>query len=125
MALIDEIRERLREKPMAKDFTPYLEFSKEADALNVYFRPDPDYSKRLTDHVTLYLSLESQEIVGCRLKGISGILEDLPNFVSVDDGERRLRILLVNYRSEVHDEFGRQALLEVARHAGDLELQDA
>ncbi len=59
------------------EFQPYHELSTDADALTVYFKPDADYSKRLTDHVTLVLSIDANEIVGCRIKGISGILEDL------------------------------------------------
>ena len=34
-------------------FQPYVEMSPEADALTFYFKPDADYSQRLTDHVTL------------------------------------------------------------------------
>lgn len=69
------------------EFTPYHELDHDADALTVYFRGDRDYSKRLTAHVTLYLSLENNEIVGCRLKGITEILNDLPNAMRVWHGE--------------------------------------
>ena len=58
--------------------------SKEADALTVYFEGDPDYSERLNDHITIYRSIAANELVGCRVKGISGILEHLPNFITVD-----------------------------------------
>ena len=53
-------------------FRPYCITSDEADALTAYFKEDADYSERLTDHVTLYRSIETNEIVGCRIKGISG-----------------------------------------------------
>ena len=48
--------------------------SPEADGLTAYFKFDSDYSQRLTDHVTLYRSTGSDEIIGCRIKGISRIL---------------------------------------------------
>jgi hypothetical protein len=45
-------------------FQPYVTVSREADALTAHFKPDADYSQRLTDHVTLYRSIDSNEIVG-------------------------------------------------------------
>ena len=59
-------------------FRPYLVLSRETDGLTVYFKFDADYSQRLTEHVTLYRSTGSDEIIGCRIRGISRILEDLP-----------------------------------------------
>lgn len=56
-------------------FEPYVSISREADALTAYFKPDADYSQRLTDHVTLYRSIDTNEVIGCRIKGIRGILE--------------------------------------------------
>lgn len=79
-----DLRDFLTTQIGSVEFRPYLAISHEADTLTAYFKPDADYSKRLTDHVTLYRSLDSHEIVGCRIKGISGILEDLPNFLHID-----------------------------------------
>ena len=78
-----ELIEFLKANPPEKKFVPYTILSKQADALTVYFEGDPDYSKRLNDHVTLFLSLATNEIVGCRIKGISGIIADLPNYIRV------------------------------------------
>src|SRR5271154_1587469 len=78
-------------------FQPYITISQEADALTAYFKPDADYSQRLTDHVTLYRSLASNEIVGCRIKGIKGILEDLPNFLRVDHQDARLSMVFWSF----------------------------
>ena len=69
----------LMENGLASEFTPYVAFSKAADAIDVYFRSDADYSTRLTDRITLFLSIDSNEIVGCRIEGVAEILEDLPN----------------------------------------------
>jgi hypothetical protein len=99
-----ELIQFLRSNPPATKFVPYCHLSKEADALTVYFEGDPDYSKRLSDHITLYLSLETNEPVGCRIKGISGILEDLPNFVRVDHGGVRLSIIFFAFRGGADDD---------------------
>ena len=78
-----ELMEFLKANPPENKFVPYTFLSKEADALTVYFEGDPDYSKRLNDHVTLFLSIATHEIVGCRIKGISEIISDLPNYLRV------------------------------------------
>ena len=72
MATEQEIRDFLKANPVAKQFVPYCHFHKDADALTVYFEGDADYSERLNDHITVYRSLETKEIIGCRVKGISG-----------------------------------------------------
>ncbi|MFO7906507.1 MAG: hypothetical protein R6U98_27870 [Pirellulaceae bacterium] len=102
------------------EFTPYHKLDRAADALTVYFKDDPDYSKRLTDHVTLYLSIETDKVVGCRIKGISGILENLPNFVHVNHGQTELALVFLPFFGEASDE-ARRAIGELgklARQAG-------
>jgi hypothetical protein len=108
--------------PIANTFTPYVEFSEDADALNVYFRPDPDYSKRLTDHVTLYLSLETNRIVGCRIKGVAQILEDLPNYIDINHDGVKLSLIFWSFRGGAENEDVRNAFNELAKEAGDLVL---
>ncbi len=107
------------------EFRPYLIISREADALTAYFKPDADYSERLTDHVTLYRSMESKEIVGCRIKGISGILEDLPNFLHVDHQGAKLSMVFWSFRGGVDDEDLRDTFRQLAKAAGDMPLQTA
>ncbi|MGD0898706.1 MAG: hypothetical protein ABR915_12790 [Thermoguttaceae bacterium] len=106
-------------------FRPYLAINREADALTAYFKPDADYSERLTDHVTLYRSMESNEIVGCRIKGISGILEDLPNFLHVDYQGAKLSMVFWSFRGGVDDENLRDTFKQLAKAAGDMPLQTA
>jgi hypothetical protein len=83
---------------------PYIYHSKEADALTVYFEGDADYSKRLNDHITLYLSIDTDEIVGCRIKGVKGIIEDLPNFIRVNHGSVELSLLFWAFRGGADQE---------------------
>lgn len=122
MAKANELASVLQEMKPSANFSPYVEFSEEADALNVYFRPDPDYSKRLTDHVTLFLSLENHRIVGCRIKGVAQILEDLPNYIDIDHGGVKLSVIFWSFRGGAVDETVRSALSELAKEAGDLVL---
>lgn len=113
-----EVMKFLRENPPARKFVPYCYLSRDADALTVYFEADPDYSERLNDHVTLYRSLETKEIIGCRIKGISGILEDLPNFIHVKDGPVQLSIIFWAFRGNADDQ-DRVAIGDLARAASE------
>src|SRR5947209_7408485 len=105
-----DLMEFLKANPPEKKFVPYTILSKKADALTVYFEGDPDYSKRLNDHVTLFLSLETHEIVGCRIKGISGIINDLPNYVNVHHNGIDLSLIFLPFRGGAVDEATRGAL---------------
>jgi hypothetical protein len=116
--------EFLEQRNWDTPFQPYVEMNREADALTFYFKPDADYSERLTDHVTLYRSLESNELVGCRIKGIAGILEDLPNFLHVDHQGARLSMVFWSFRGGL-DEVARDAFKQLAEAAGDRTLQPA
>ena len=69
MAREEEIMEALNFDDLA-EFSPYVEHSTAADAINVYFNPDADYSVELCEHVTLFRSLETNELVGGRIKGV-------------------------------------------------------
>lgn len=115
--LMNELFEGISSK-----FSPYVECCQEADAINVYFHPDADYSKRLTDHVTLFISIDTGRLVGCRIKGIAGILEDLPNYIHVDDGEIKLRLIFWSFRGSVETPEERSAINELTKEAGELVL---
>ncbi len=65
----------LRDHPVAEKFIPYCDYSKKGDAMNVYFTGDADYSKRLNEKITLFISIDTGEVVGCRIKGIRDICE--------------------------------------------------
>lgn len=119
------VKQMLERELGAGEFRPYCVISREADALTAYFKGDADYSQRLTDHVTLYRSLETNEIVGCRIKGISGIVEDLPNFLHVDDQGAKLSMIFWSFRGGLVDDQLRDAFRQLAAAAGDMPLQTA
>jgi hypothetical protein len=118
MVTESELMRFLKENPPAKQFVPYSYLSKEADALTVYFEGDADYSKRLNDHITLYLSLETDEIVGCRIKGISSILKDLPHYLQVKHGGIELSVIFFAFRGGA-DEDVSEYINDLARVANE------
>lgn len=116
-----ELMRFLKENPPAKQFVPYCYLSKESDSLTVYFEGDADYSKRLNDHITLYLSLETDEIVGCRIKGVAGILEDLPNYMRASHQGVELSILFFAFRGGA-DKAVSDAINDLARVATERKM---
>jgi hypothetical protein len=112
----------LRDNPPANQFVPYCHLSAESDTLTVYFEGDADYSERLNDHVTLYRSLETKELVGCRIKGIRGILEDLPNYIHVNHGRIKLQVIFLAFRGTAADKAHSEAINNLARAASEKNL---
>ena len=119
MASKSRLMEFLKENPPANQFVPYMHLNREADALTVYFEGDADYSERLSDHVTLYRSLDTTEVIGCRIKGISGILADLPNYIEVNHEGAKLALVFLAFRGGQHDEKAIQAINDLARAASE------
>lgn len=74
MASESDLMEFLRSNSPSRQFVPYCYVNRDSDTLTVYFEGDPDYSERLSDHVTLYRSIANNEVVGCRIKGISSMI---------------------------------------------------
>jgi len=121
MATRSGLEKLLKENPPAKRFVPYCYLSRQADELTVYFEGEADYSERLSDHLTLYRSLETNEIIGCRIKGIDGILADLPNFIRVNHDGVELSILFFAFRGGAEGEV-REAISDLAREAGERKM---
>ena len=121
MGTKNDLIKLLRENPPAETFKPYCYISEEADALTVYFSDAADYSKRLNDHVTLYLSLTTGDIVGCRIKGISGLLEDLPNYIEINHGKVKLSLIFFAFRGCAEQE-SQRTINQLAGEANKYDL---
>jgi hypothetical protein len=117
-----ELMKLLRSNPPAKKFVPYCHLSEASDTLTVYFEGDPDYSERLSDHVTLYRSLETKEVVGCRIKGIAGLLEDLPNYIQVNHAGIELSVIFLAFRGSAADDKESETINGLARAASEKNL---
>jgi hypothetical protein len=121
MASKAELIKALEADPPARKFVPYCFHCKESDSLTVYFEGDPDYSERLSDHVTLYRSLSNNELVGCRIKDISGIIERLPNYLGVKHDGIKLSLLFLPFLGGANEE-QRRAFDELAREAAERKM---
>ncbi|RDJ35138.1 MAG: hypothetical protein DWQ19_09900 [Crenarchaeota archaeon] len=53
------------------EFKPYAYVSKRSDSLTAYFKNEADYSVVVNENITLYRSLDTDEVVGIRIDGLS------------------------------------------------------
>lgn len=60
---------------MNATFKPYAFHSIGGDSLTVILAGDNDYSEVVSDHITVYRSFETKEIVGVRVDGVSKLDE--------------------------------------------------
>lgn len=103
------------------DFKPYAYYGAEEDALTFYFRGDPDYAKRLNSRVTVFLSIDSNELVGCQIKSVRNVLEDIDWFdVSISHKGAKLKMLFVAYLGTLSDDpEARKVFRELGRIPSD------
>lgn len=103
-------------------FSTYSDFCPKADAMNVYFRNEPDYSERLNAHITLFRSLADKSLVGFRLKGIKELKELTPNWLQVDHENIKLRIIFFAFVGNASED-ERRVLKELTEKVGEMPLE--
>jgi hypothetical protein len=113
--------EYVRTHSAAGEFKPCAFYGDEEDALVFYFRNDPDYAKRINRRVTLYLSMETNELVGCQIKEVRSVLEDIGAFdIKIKHGKVKLSLILLPFLGTVLDDpNARQLYRELGRAASE------
>lgn len=119
----------LRSRKVSQKFTPCAYYGPEEDALIFYFRNDPDYAKRVNKWLTLYLAMDSDELVGCQVKGVRKVLEDMGSFgIDFDDKKVKLKIIFQSFLGAVPDE-AREHFRRIGRAAAEtdprVEIEEA
>lgn len=93
----DEMLTSLLQEAEANKFEPFADYNPDGDCLEFYLSNAPSYAKVLDGWVTLYLSEESDELVGGLIKGVQhNLLRRFPG-VDIDIEDRnhaRVAILL-------------------------------
>lgn len=56
-----------------REFLPYAVRCVKGDSLTVYWKELPDYSEKINDRITIYRSLDTEEVVGVRINGLSDV----------------------------------------------------
>lgn len=113
--MAQNLSEYLKTHP-CKGFDKSPHYFPNGDFVKYFFRDERAYSHRLDDVVTVYLGMESGELVGCKIKGVKHILESAGNFGVLVDGETiKLGLFFFSGAAIAKDEFQKQ-LYEKLKH---------
>lgn len=119
-----EMKAHFLEESSGKKFVPCAHYDPDSDCVTFYFSNEPDHGKRLNSRVTIYLSDESNELLGCRVKGVRSVLEDIGSFdVSISHGRVKLTMLFVAFHAVFgSDSDSRIAYRKIGQAASDSDL---
>jgi hypothetical protein len=88
--MADKLTEYLQEHP-CKGFRPVPFYSEMGDFVTYHARGERCYERRIDDLLTVYLSMETKELVGCKIKGVKHLLQTAGEpFVSLNGGKVKL-----------------------------------
>lgn len=77
-----------------KGFRQIPHYFPNGDFVSFYFCNDRCYAERVDDRLTVYLSMATRELVGCKIKGVRQALQTAGDFgVDLDLGKIRLKFL--------------------------------
>ena len=101
------------------------QYFREGDFVTFFLKQDLAYAKRLGGVVTVYLSEETGEMVGCKIKSVRALLELLGDFkiyVRDDTHDVNLGMLFFAASSEAETEEIRLKYRQLARQIGDASI---
>jgi hypothetical protein len=102
-----------------KAFEPTPLYTPEGDSLMFYIKDEESYRERIDELLTVYRSIETNEIIGCQIKGVRHKLAELSKFfVTVTSKELELGLLFLTYMAMAsRDETVRHSYEFLGEHA--------
>lgn len=104
MADVNPILEFTKQNPPKGDFEPHAFYSEDSDSLTFYFRDEPDYAERLHSRVTVFYAMKDKSLVGCRIKNVKRVLDDIGAFpVEISHEGSTIAMLFLAFRGDVFE----------------------
>jgi hypothetical protein len=120
--MAEDLMEYLKNHP-ALGFRSIPHYSAQGDYVTYYFRNDPCYAQRVDDLLTVFLTFDTNELVGCKIKGIKHILQTAGDFgVCLDDNLVRLGMFFFVGASFAKDEDQRSRYEQIGQKAKDITM---
>ncbi len=120
--MAQDLKQYLAEHP-CKGFKPVPHYFPEGDYVTYFHRDERARAQRLDDLLTVYLSLASGELVGCKIKGVRHLLQTAGSFgVTVQDGHIKLGFFFLIGSCIAREEAQKKLYQELNRMAQDVEL---
>lgn len=92
---VQEALQSLQSKKRPK-FKSVPHYNRLGDFLSVFFSDTPTYAERVDDVLTVYRSMTNHELVGCKIKGVSLLAENVSNLFRIEDDQVEIQLLLLN-----------------------------
>lgn len=122
----EDMKVEFQRATSGRTFQPCAHYDQDADAITFFFSNEAEYRQRLNSRVTIYLSDETNELVGCRIKGVRSVLEDIGSFdVSISHGKIKLKMLFVALHAAFDTDVDARSIFRVIGRAvaeSDVEL---
>ena len=104
-------------------FRPIPHYFPQGDFVTYYFRNDPCFAQRVDDLLTVFVAFDTNELVGCKIKGVKHILQTAGDFgVCLADGAVRLGMFFFVGASLAKDEDTRSRYQQIGRQAKDVTM---
>jgi hypothetical protein len=100
------LNDYLKENPGA-GFRSVPQYFAEGDFLVYFMKDRPHFAERLDDIVTVYLDLDTKELVGCKVKGVRHILKTADEFGVYLDGDT-VRLAFLIFAGAASNQGGRK-----------------
>jgi hypothetical protein len=121
--MAENLTEYLKEHP-PQGWNAVPHYFPAEDYLTYYFRNDRCFSQRVDDLLTVYVSFETKELVGCKIKGVRHILQTAGDFeVTLDDGEVSLGFFFFVGASMAKDDAQRSRYEQIGKKAKDVRMK--
>ena len=99
-----DLKQYLAEHP-CKGFRPVPHYFPAGDYVTFYAKPERCFAERVDDLLTVFLSDETGEMVGCKIKGVKHLLATLGGFgFVVKSAELALELFCVMGKSSARDQ---------------------
>src|SRR5439155_11625972 len=112
------------ERARPKGFEPRPYYGHEEDCLTFYFDNAESYARRVDELLTLFLSVKTDELVGCQVKGVRKNLKRLGNFgIAIKHGKVRLDLFFHLLAFLAKEPQQRERYLDLSKRSKDVEVE--
>lgn len=116
--------DKLLETTKLCSFKPRPYYGHEEDSLTFYFAQDESYGRRVDELLTLFLSLKTDALVGCQVKGVRKYLKRLGDFgISIKRGKVRLDLFFHLLAFLADKPAQRKRYLELSERTREFDLE--
>jgi hypothetical protein len=90
------LKQFLEENPRPDDFKSEPRYVADGDYVTHFFSDELCYAERIDDLLTIYLSEDTGDLIGCKIKGVTQLVKKVHAFIELDDGELQMGYLFLS-----------------------------